>query len=52
MGFDDDLGLAFKCDLCGGAPECVRVCEPRALLYMDMNEIGSVRTLSCARRFI
>jgi Fe-S-cluster-containing hydrogenase component 2 len=26
-------GKARKCDLCGGDPECVRVCAPRALCY-------------------
>ena len=31
MGFDTDLGLAYKCDLCGGDPQCVRVCQPKAI---------------------
>ena len=35
MGFDSNRGLAFKCDLCGGEPECVRVCEPKALDYVE-----------------
>ena len=26
-------GKAHKCDLCGGEPECVRVCAPQALRY-------------------
>jgi len=26
-------GKARKCDLCGGDPECVRVCAPQALRY-------------------
>jgi carbon-monoxide dehydrogenase iron sulfur subunit len=34
IGFDDAGGRAFKCDLCGGNPECVRVCEPKALDYV------------------
>ena len=52
MGFDEELGRAFKCDLCEGSPECVRVCEPRALLYLETNEIGPLQGLSCARKFL
>lgn len=28
-------GIALKCDLCGGNPECVKVCYPRALQYVE-----------------
>jgi anaerobic carbon-monoxide dehydrogenase iron sulfur subunit len=35
MGFDPTLGIAYKCDLCGGNPECVGVCEPRAFDYVE-----------------
>jgi len=28
-------GKAFKCDLCGGDPECVKVCYPYALQYVE-----------------
>lgn len=28
---EDDL--AYKCDLCGGDPECVKVCQPGAIVY-------------------
>jgi Fe-S-cluster-containing hydrogenase component 2 len=27
-------GVAVKCDLCGGKPACVDVCQPGALLYV------------------
>jgi len=33
MGFDAERGKSFKCDLCGGAPECVRVCTTGAASY-------------------
>jgi Fe-S-cluster-containing dehydrogenase component len=33
MGFDEERGKSFKCDLCGGLPECVRVCTAGALMY-------------------
>lgn len=28
-----NIGVAYKCDHCGGAPECVRVCELSALTW-------------------
>jgi len=31
---------AFKCDLCGGDPECVKVCLPGALTYVEKDKIG------------
>ena len=33
MAFAHDVGLPYKCELCDGDPECVRVCERRALEY-------------------
>ena len=35
MGFDEDRGRPLKCDLCAGAPECVKCCEPKALAYVQ-----------------
>lgn len=31
-------GLAYKCDLCSGDPECVKVCEPQAIVYQVLDE--------------
>ncbi len=28
-------GLAYSCDLCGGAPECVRVCTQGGIRYVE-----------------
>ena len=28
---------ALKCDLCGGEPECVEICYPRALQFIEVN---------------
>lgn len=28
-------GKLIKCDLCGGDPECVKVCETRAIQYVE-----------------
>jgi Fe-S-cluster-containing hydrogenase component 2 len=29
--FDEERGLAFKCDLCGGEPECAAMCPSGAI---------------------
>jgi carbon-monoxide dehydrogenase iron sulfur subunit len=38
VGFDADRGIAFKCDLCGGEPQCARFCPSGALSFLDVNE--------------
>ena len=48
MGFDKTLGFAFKCDLCDGAPECVRVCKPGALEYIDGSRLNYTRMTESA----
>ena len=35
MGYDEERGRAFKCDLCGGDPACVASCSRGALTYQD-----------------
>ena len=35
MAFARDFGFPFKCDLCDGEPQCVRVCEKKALEYVE-----------------
>jgi Fe-S-cluster-containing hydrogenase component 2 len=32
----DSEGKAFKCDLCGGSPECVKVCLVEAIKFEDI----------------
>ena len=50
MAFDADRGIAFKCDLCDGTPECVRVCEPKALDYVDADKLNDQRLHESALR--
>jgi len=38
MGYDKDTRKALKCDLCGGDPECCRVCPTKALKFIDANK--------------
>jgi anaerobic carbon-monoxide dehydrogenase iron sulfur subunit len=32
---DRKKNIVFKCDLCGGDPECVKFCPPKALLFQE-----------------
>ena len=36
--FNANKGCAIKCDLCGGDPECVKVCAYGALQYLSLDE--------------
>ncbi len=38
MGFDSDREQVFKCDLCGGDPQCVRFCDMKAVDYVDADK--------------
>ena len=40
MDFDEDQGRAYKCDLCDGEPECVKVCDVKALDYVGDNMLN------------
>lgn len=35
MGFDTLARKVFKCELCGGEPECVKFCEDDAIKYVE-----------------
>jgi len=30
----------FKCDLCGGEPQCARFCEVKAIEYVDADRVS------------
>jgi carbon-monoxide dehydrogenase iron sulfur subunit len=51
MGFDPDRGRACKCDLCDGEPECVRVCEEKALEYINGFQLNDTRIKESANQF-
>ena len=50
MGFDTDLGVAYKCDLCGGDPRCARACQPKAIVYEPVERIPHVHMIQCATK--
>ena len=35
ISLDKEKNIAFKCDLCGGDPECVKICSREALIIKD-----------------
>jgi len=41
----DDLDHPFKCDLCGGDPECVKACPKQALVFVPKHIIGQSRRM-------
>ena len=36
----EDVETPFKCDLCSGDPECVKICPKRALLFVPEHMVG------------
>jgi len=52
MFFAHDLGLPYKCDLCEGEPKCARVCEPKAITFIESNKAHYPKLRESARNFI
>ena len=50
MAFAHDLGFPYKCELCDGEPQCVRVCKPKALEYVEPYRFQSQRRQQTATR--
>jgi len=50
MGFDEDRGRPFKCNLCGGDPLCVQFCEPMALTFRDASMLQYAQARQSALR--
>jgi len=49
MKFDADRGRPFKCDLCGGQPLCVEICEDQALAFKDPLAVTYPRAREASR---
>jgi anaerobic carbon-monoxide dehydrogenase iron sulfur subunit len=49
--YDRVSRVSVKCDYCDGEPECVRVCEPKAISYVQADEVslGKRRAVPLAR---
>ena len=37
ISLDGEKNVVFKCDLCGGDPECIKVCSREALILNDVD---------------
>ena len=51
IGFDSIRGFAFKCELCGGDPECVHACKRGAITYIKGNELNFIRMHESAVKY-
>jgi carbon-monoxide dehydrogenase iron sulfur subunit len=45
-------GCAEKCDLCGGTPQCVRVCRSGALRFADSQTAVTAKQKTVAKRLL
>ena len=43
IALDKEKDIVFKCDLCKGQPECVKVCSREALIVKDMDPASHER---------
>ena len=41
----------FKCDLCGGDPQCARFCEVKAVEYIASENLSAGKKRDAATRF-
>ena len=48
----DDLPTPFKCDLCGGDPQCVKECPKKALLFVPEFTLGQEQRLAGVLKYV
>lgn len=51
MKLDRQTAKSYKCDLCEGIPECVRVCESKAIVYKDVEMLIYPNMVHVAGKF-
>lgn len=52
MGFDIEIGLAYKCDLCDGEPQCVKACSQGAIAFLKGRDLHHPRMMDSASKFL
>ncbi len=52
MNFNRRKGVAFKCEHCGGDPQCVRFCWTEALRYLPLETFLSYRRRETAEKMM
>jgi Fe-S-cluster-containing hydrogenase component 2 len=50
MNYNDLDKKVFKCDLCGGKPQCVRFCDVKAVDYVEAGRLTQHKKKDAARR--
>ncbi|MBI2328424.1 MAG: 4Fe-4S dicluster domain-containing protein [Chloroflexi bacterium] len=43
ISYDREKGIVFKCDLCGGDPQCVQFCSRKALTFKETDITAAER---------
>jgi Fe-S-cluster-containing hydrogenase component 2 len=44
-------GEVLRCDLCGGEPECVKLCEKKAIQYLPPTQLATTKMRHAAKKF-
>ncbi len=52
INFNPQKGVAFKCDLCGGDPQCVQFCWTNALQFLPPQYPADLRRDNFAQRLL
>jgi carbon-monoxide dehydrogenase iron sulfur subunit len=47
----EDMETPFKCDLCGGTPQCVKECPNHAILYRPPHLIGESHRMASLLKY-
>ncbi len=50
MNYNETDKKVFKCDLCGGQPQCVRFCDVKAVDYVEAVRLSVHKKKDAARR--
>jgi carbon-monoxide dehydrogenase iron sulfur subunit len=50
MSFNKVTQQVMKCDFCDGDPACVKVCEPKAIIYGDITEQSVIKRANIESR--
>lgn len=51
MSFNMATQQVMKCDFCGNEPQCVKVCEPKAILFADISEQSVIKRAGVADKY-
>jgi len=52
MGFSREMHHPFKCDLCGGDPQCIAYCSTKAITFVNIDDEILKKNTDLAERLI